>query len=312
MVATLREIRGRIRSASSIKKITKAQELIAGSRVTKVRNKSLSALSYFNKIENMITEASKCTTLEHPLVTKNLKIKRSGILIISSDRGLCGGYNVNVLRQAEELIFLLQKQNKNPVLYTVGRKAFDFYSSKNQKIFNYWTKFSEKPRLDNAKNIACTIVKSFSDNKFNNKTHTKLNANLGINELHIVFTKFKSMLSQKVISQKVVPLVYRSINSNKTNTHPVYLFEPEAEYLFTTLLSYYITSSVYIALLEAAASESASRCSAMKSATDNAEKLIRELTLKANRERQAQITQEISEIVSGSNALANINDSYLE
>jgi F-type H+-transporting ATPase subunit gamma len=305
MAATLRELRGRIRSASSIKKITKAQELIATSRIAKAQARVDAARPYSTEITNMLTELAGASALDHPLLVQRENPKRAGVLVVSSDRGLCGGYNANVLRRAEELFSLLREQGKNPVLYVVGRKALGYYSFRQRTVTQSWTGFSERPTYENAKEIADTLVATFMSGADDEGDDAGADGILGVDELHIVSTEFRSMLSQTAVAHQIAPLVVEYVGEPDTGPHTLYSFEPNAEDLFDALLPRYIATRVYAALLEAAASESASRRRAMKSATDNADDLIKALTLAANRERQAQITQEISEIVGGANALAD-------
>lgn len=305
MAATLRELRGRIRSASSIKKITKAQELIATSRIAKAQARVDAARPYSTEITNMLTELAGASALDHPLLVERENAKRAGVLVVSSDRGLCGGYNANVLRRAEELFSLLREQGKNPVLYVVGRKALGYYSFRQRTVTQSWTGFSERPTYEHAKEIADSLVTAFMSGADDDGDDAGADGILGVDELHIVSTEFRSMLSQTAVAHQIAPLVVEYVGEPETGPHTLYSFEPNAEDLFDALLPRYIATRVYAALLEAAASESASRRRAMKSATDNADDLIKALTLAANRERQAQITQEISEIVGGANALAD-------
>jgi F-type H+-transporting ATPase subunit gamma len=305
MAATLRELRGRIKSASSIKKITKAQELIATSRIAKAQARVDAARPYSTEITNMLTELAGASALDHPLLVQREDPKRAGVLVVSSDRGLCGGYNANVLRRAEELFALLREQGKDPVLYVVGRKALGYYSFRQRTVTESWTGFSERPTYEHAKEIADTLVTTFMSGADDHGDDAGADGILGVDELHIVSTEFRSMLSQTAVAHQIAPLVVEYVGESETGPHTLYSFEPNAEDLFDALLPRYIATRVYAALLEAAASESASRRRAMKSATDNADDLIKALTLAANRERQAQITQEISEIVGGANALAD-------
>lgn len=305
MAATLRELRGRIKSASSIKKITKAQELIATSRIAKAQARVDAARPYATEITNMLTELAGASALDHPLLVERAEPKRAGVLVVSSDRGLCGGYNANVLRRAEELFALLRDEGKNPVLYVVGRKALGYYSFRQRQVVESWTGFSERPTYENAKDIADTLVEAFGAGADDDGDDAGADGILGVDELHIVSTEFRSMLSQTAVALRIAPMVVEYVGEPETGPHTLYSFEPNAESLFDALLPRYIATRVYAALLEAAASESASRRRAMKSATDNADDLIKALTLAANRERQAQITQEISEIVGGANALAD-------
>nr|WP_090276797.1 F0F1 ATP synthase subunit gamma [Mycolicibacterium komanii]CRL70277.1 F0F1 ATP synthase subunit gamma [Mycolicibacterium komanii] len=304
MAATLRELRGRIRSAGSIKKITKAQELIATSRIAKAQARVEAARPYDREITNMLTELASASALDHPLLVARENPRRAGVLVVSSDRGLAGAYNANIFRRSEELFSLLRSEGKEPVLYVVGRKALGYYSFRNWDIQESWTGFSERPDYENAQEIATTLVDAFTAGMDDEGDDPGADNVLGVDELHIVFTEFKSMLSQSASARRIAPMVVE-YSEEDTGPHTLFSFEPDAETLFGALLPRYISTRIFAALLEAAASESASRRRAMKSATDNADDLIKDLTLMANRERQSQITQEISEIVGGANALAD-------
>ncbi|MGO9928140.1 MAG: F0F1 ATP synthase subunit gamma [Mycobacterium sp.] len=302
MAATLRELRGRIRSAGSIKKITKAQELIATSRIGRAQARLRAARPYAFEITTMLTTLAAEAALDHPLLVERPEPKRAGVLVISSDRGLCGAYNASVFRRAEELFSLLRKDGKTPVLYAVGRKALNYYKFRNWDITESWTGFSEQPKYEKAAEIASTLVDAFmlgTGDEGDGRSDTE-----GVDELHIIYTEFKTMLSQSAVAHRIAPMVVEYIEE-EPKLHTLYSFEPDATTLFGALLPRYLTTRVYAAMLESAASELASRQRAMKSATDNADDLIKALTLEANRERQAQITQEISEIVGGANALAD-------
>src|ERR1700733_7274199 len=158
MAATLRELRGRIRSAGSIKKITKAQELIATSRIAKAQARVQAARPYATEITSMLTDLAGASALDHPLLVERESPKRAGVLVVSSDRGLCGAYNANVLRRSEELFSLLREEGKRPVLYTVGRKAQGYYNFRGRDVTESWTGFSDRPTYENAKEIADTLV----------------------------------------------------------------------------------------------------------------------------------------------------------
>jgi F-type H+-transporting ATPase subunit gamma len=302
MAATLRELRGRIRSAGSIKKITKAQELIATSRIGRAQARLRSARPYAFQITAMLTTLSSEAALDHPLLVERPEPKRAGVLVVTSDRGLCGAYNSSVFRRSEELFSLLREEGKKPILYTVGRKAQNYYRFRNWDITEAWTGFSEQPKVENAAEIASTLVDAFM--KGTGGEDQQSDEDQGVDELHIVYTEFKSMMGQTAVAHRIAPLVVEYVEEDQ-DLHTLYSFEPDATTLFDALLPRYVTTRVYAALLESAASELASRQRAMKSATDNADDLIKALTLMANRERQAQITQEISEIVGGANALAD-------
>jgi F-type H+-transporting ATPase subunit gamma len=300
MAATLRELRGRIRSAGSIKKITKAQEMIATSRIGKAQARLQEARPYATEITRMLTTLAAEAALDHPLLVERPEPKRAGVLVVSSDRGLCGAYNSGAFRRAEELFSLLRESGKTPVLYTVGRKALGYYTFRNWDVSESWTGFSERPSYEDATKVAETLVKAFMAGVEENGEQ---DAAASVDELHIVYTEFKSMMSQSAEAHRIAPMVVEYVED--AGPYTLYSFEPDATTLFESLLPRYLTTRVYAALLESAASELASRQRAMKSASDNADDLIKALTLEANRERQAQITQEISEIVGGANALAD-------
>ncbi|MBV9640483.1 MAG: F0F1 ATP synthase subunit gamma [Mycobacteriaceae bacterium] len=306
MPATLRQLRGRIRSAGSIKKITKAQEMIATSRIAKAQARVEAARPYAAEITNMLTNLAAESALDHPLLVARDNPQRAGVLVVSSDRGLCGAYNSNVFRRSQELFSLLREEGKEPILYVVGRKALNYYSFRNWDIVESWAGFSEKPDYENAKEICSTLVDAFMAGSQRSGDEPGSDETPGVDELHIVFTEFKTMMSQDAVARRVAPMVVEYTGED-TELHTLFSFEPDATTLFETLLPRYVTTRIFAALLESAASESASRRRAMKSASDNADDLIRDLTLRANRERQAQITQEISEIVGGANALAEAN-----
>ena len=304
MAATLRELRGRIKSAGSIKKITKAQELIATSRIAKAQARVAAARPYSAEITDMLTNLAADSALDHPLLVERKNPKRAAVLVVSSDRGLCGAYNANLLRRSEELFALLREEGKTPVLYTVGRKALSYYTFRNWTVAGSWLGFTDKPTYENAQEIADTLVEAFMAGADDDGDGAGADGVLGVDELHIVFTEFRSMLTQSAEARRIAPMVVEYVEVD-TGPHTLFSFEPDATTLFESLLPRYVATRIFSALLEAAASESASRRRAMKAASDNADDLIKVLTLMANRERQAQITQEISEIVGGANALSD-------
>ena len=304
MAATLRELRGRIKSAGSIKKITKAQELIATSRIAKAQARVAAARPYSAEITDMLTNLAADSALDHPLLVERKNPKRAAVLVVSSDRGLCGAYNANLLRRSEELFALLREEGKTPVLYTVGRKALSYYTFRNWTVAGSWLGFTDKPTYENAQEIAETLVEVFMAGADDDDEGAGADGVLGVDELHIVFTEFRSMLTQSAEARRIAPMVVEYVEAD-TGPHTLFSFEPDATTLFESLLPRYVATRIFSALLEAAASESASRRRAMKAASDNADDLIKVLTLMANRERQAQITQEISEIVGGANALSD-------
>jgi len=296
MGAKLREYRRRIRSVQSTKKITRAMELIAASRIAKAQAAVNASKPYAREITNVISALASQSVIDHPLVTEKPDPTRAAVLVVTSDRGLAGGYNANALKAAEGLYSLLRQEGKKPIVYTVGRKAAGYYKFRGREVERSWTGFSEQPTYADAKEVADALIEAFV-------TATDEG---GVDEIHIVFTEYVSALTQKPVARRVLPLVVvESDEPPPDGPLPLYEFEPSAEVLLDALLPRYVETRVFAALLEAAASESASRRRAMKAATDNADELIKSLTRAANAARQAEITQEISEIVGGADALAS-------
>lgn len=225
MAATLRELRGRIRSAGSIKKITKAQELIATSRIAKAQARVEAARPYAAEITNMLTELAGASALDHPLLVERKQPKRAGVLVVSSDRGLCGAYNANVLRRAEELFSLLRDEGKDPVLYVVGRKALGYFSFRQRTVVESWTGFSERPTYENAREIADTLVNAFMAGADDEGDDAGADGILGVDELHIVFTEFRSMLSQTAVARRAAPMEVEYVGEVETGPRTLYSFE---------------------------------------------------------------------------------------
>lgn len=305
MAAQLRELRSRIKATKSIGKITKAMELIATARITKARAKVAASRPYSDEITNVLSAlAGASANLDHPLLVERPNPKRAAVLVITSDKGQCGGYNSNVLKATEELLTLLREQGKEPVLYVTGNKGLSFYKFRGREVAESWTGFSDQPGYVNAAEAGELIVESF----LNGADDESGNADgiLGVDEIHVVYTEFVSMLTQRPVAKRVAPLEveYTEGEQEKPDSLlPSYEFEPSAEKLLAALLPKYINTRLFAAMLESAASELAARRTAMKAASDNANELVNTLTREANQARQAQITQEISEIVGGANAL---------
>ncbi|WP_227998806.1 F0F1 ATP synthase subunit gamma [Nocardia australiensis] len=321
-MANLRELRSRIRGVNSIKKITKAQELIATSRITKAQARVAAAKPYAEEITKVLGElASASKSLSHPLLTERENPRRAAILVITSDSGMCGGYNSNVLKRAEELMTTLRGEGKEPVVYAMGNKGLIYYTFRNRAPLASWTGFSQQPKYTDASAACRHLVDSFmagSDGVVPAPNGTGDIA--GVDELHIVYTRFVSMLTQTPEVRRLAPIQVSYVDENfdlgedslsdsaTADVQAQYEFEPDADVLLAALLPKYVNTRIYSSLLEAAASESAARRTAMKAATDNANELSNVLTRQANSARQAQITQEISEIVGGVNALASSSD----
>ncbi|KWV30605.1 MULTISPECIES: F0F1 ATP synthase subunit gamma [Micromonospora] len=303
MAAQVRVLRQRIRSAKGMKKITKAMELVATSRIAKAQARVTASLPYAQAITGVLTALASNARIDHPLLTPRERVRRAGVLLVTSDRGLAGGYSSNAIRTAESLIARLTADGKEPVLYVIGRKGLTFYRFRNRKIAANWTGFSEQPTFADAREVGETLIAAFTAGADDTDGDAGPDGVLGIDELHIVYTEFHSLMTQNPVTKIIGPMQVED-RPRSEGLLPAYEFEPEAESLLDALLPKYINTRIYAALLESAASESAARRRAMKSATDNAEEMIEKYTREMNSARQAGITQEISEIVGGANALA--------
>ncbi len=317
MAASLRALRRRIRSTRSTKKIFSAQELIAGARIVRAQNRVEASKPYAREITRVLSALASSASLDHPLLTEREKPGRVGVLVITSDRGFAGSYNVNVLRRTEELLGLLRSEGKEPLLYVVGRKGETYYRFRDRPMEQTWTGFSEQPGYSDAQAVGSTLIEAFTAGLDDDETGGGADGIEGVDELHIVYTEFRSLLAQVPVAKRMAPLEVEEVeefederdavaSGEQTSDIPTsYEFEPSAEELLDALLPKYISTRIYAAMLESAASESASRRRAMKSASDNAEELAKNLSRQANAARQAGITQEISEIVGGADALVS-------
>jgi F-type H+-transporting ATPase subunit gamma len=295
MATSVREYRAKIKSTESMKKITRAMELIAASRIIKAQQQAAAATPYARELTRAVSALATYSRVEHPLTTEPENPQRAAVLVITSDRGLAGAYSASVLKEAERLREKLRSEGKEAVLYVAGRKGVAFYKFRNREIEASWTGFSDRPGYSDAREIGDALVPAFLDEE------------AGVDEVHVVFSRFKSMLIQSPDVIRLMPLhvVEGEERPEENEAHPLYEFEPSAEDVFDALLPRYVYSRIYFCLLQAAASELAARQRAMKAATDNAQDLILQYTRIANQARQAGITQEISEIVGGANALAD-------
>ena len=307
MAAQIRVLRQRIRSAKSMKKITKAMELVATSRIAKAQARVAASLPYAQAITGVLTALASNASIEHPLLTGRPNVRRAGVLLVTSDRGLAGGYSSNAIKTAESLIARLKADGKEPVLYVIGRKGVGFYRFRSRPIEASWTGFSEQPSFADARLVGETLIEAFTSGADDVDGDPGADGKLGVDELHIVYTQFKSLMTQIPVPRIMAPLEVEERERGEAapdTLPPEYEFEPDPEVLLDALLPKYINTQIYAALIESAASESAARRRAMKSATDNAEDMIERYTREMNSARQAGITQEISEIVGGANALA--------
>ncbi|KAA1373737.1 F0F1 ATP synthase subunit gamma [Aeromicrobium fastidiosum] len=304
MAASVRELRAKIRSTQATKKITRAMELIAASRIIKAQQRAAAAAPYARELTRAVSAVATFSNVDHPLTTEKDNPTKAAVLVITSDRGLAGAYSSAVLKEAERLVEKLQGEGKDVDLYLSGRKAEAYYKFRSREFVQSWTGFSDQPQYSDAREIGNTLVRTFA---LSETDEDALDPALASDELHVVFTRFKSMLVQEPDVIRLLPLevVEGTQAPAADDVLPLYEFEPSAHDVLDALLPKYVHSRIYYCLLQASASELAARQKAMKSATDNAQDLIEKYTRTANQARQAGITQEISEIVGGANALAD-------
>ncbi|MFI0775176.1 F0F1 ATP synthase subunit gamma [Streptomyces sp. NPDC021212] len=298
MGAQVKVYKRRIKSVSATKKITKAMEMIAASRVVKAQRQVAASTPYATELTRAVGAVAKGSTTQHALTTEAKNPTRAAVLLITSDRGLAGGYSSNVIKAAEQLTERLTGEGKEVDTYIVGRKGVAYYTFRERKVTESWTGFTDNPTYADAKKIAGPLIEAVLQET----------ADGGVDELHIVFTEFVSMLTQTPVQDRLLPLSLEEKaeeQEKKGELLPLFEFEPSAEDVLDALLPRYVEARIYNALLQAAASKHAATRRAMKSATDNADELIKSLTRLANAARQADITQEISEIVGGASALAD-------
>ncbi|MDX6352763.1 MAG: F-type H+-transporting ATPase subunit gamma [Streptomyces sp.] len=306
MGAQLRVYKRRIKSITATKKITKAMEMIAASRIVKAQRQVQASAPYANELTRAVTAVATGSNTKHPLTTEAEHPTRAAVLLLTSDRGLAGGYSSNAIKAADRLTERLRSEGKEVDSYIVGRKGVAYYGFRERPVVESWTGFTDKPSYADAKSVAAPLIEAVQ----------KDTADGGVDELHIVFTEFVSMMTQAPVDDRLLPLSLDEAAKESATAKsaagaagseilPLYDFEPSAEGVLDALLPRYVESRIYNAMLQAAASEHAARRRAMKSATDNAGDLVKSLSRLANAARQAEITQEISEIVGGASALAD-------
>jgi F-type H+-transporting ATPase subunit gamma len=294
--AQLRVYRRRIASVSSTKKITRAQELIATARIVKAQQRVAQSTPYAQEITRAVSAVASHSNAKHPLIGERPQLRRAAILLITADRGFAGAYNTGAIKQAEQLAALLKGEGKEVDRYVVGRKGAGYYRFRGVQLAGEWSGFSDNPQYGDAAAIGDALIEAFE----------KGGENGGVDEIHVVSTRFVSMLSQNPVAARFLPLeIEETTEAPAGGVFPLYEFEPSPAEVLDALLPHYIKARLFNALLQSAASEHAARRRAMKSATDNATELIKQYTRLANGARQAEITQEISEIVGGANALAD-------
>ena len=297
MGAQLRVYRRRMRSVKATKKITKAMELISASRILKAQQRVAASSPYAVELTRAVTAVATNSSTNHILTTAAENPKRAGVLVITADRGMAGAYSNAAIKEADILMDSIKARGLQPVPFLVGRKAVNYYRFRNRQFAASWTGFSDNPSYANAVEVSQVLIEAFVA-----ETGEGLS---GVDELHVVYTEFKSMITQTPIASQLLPLVSAETETKHEGLLPMYEFEPNAGEVLSALLPRYVQARVFNALLQSAASEHAARRRAMKSATDNADELIKSLTRLANAARQAEITQEISEIVGGADALAS-------
>ncbi|MFF0226702.1 F0F1 ATP synthase subunit gamma [Streptomyces sp. NPDC004629] len=297
MGAQLRVYKRRIRSVTATKKITKAMEMIAASRVVKAQRKVVASTPYAQELTRAVTAVGTGSNTKHPLTTEAENPTRAAVLLLTSDRGLAGAFNSNAIKAAEQLTERLEREGKQVDTYIVGRRGLAHYNFRERKVTESWAGFTDEPTYADAKKVAEPLIKAIEQDT----------ANGGVDELHMVFTEFVSMMTQTALDARLLPLRLDEVAEQRPSGEilPLYDFEPSAEDVLDALLPRYVESRIYNALLQSAASKHAATRRAMKSATDNAGELINTLSRLANAARQAEITQEISEIVGGASALAD-------
>jgi F-type H+-transporting ATPase subunit gamma len=299
MAATLRAVRQRIRAVQSIGKITRAQELIASSRIIRAQQRMRDAAPYARELTRAVEAVvSRSTTIDHPLVSESENPARAAVLVLTSDSGFCGAFNTNVLREEQRLIRMLSERQIEAVPFVCGRKGIGWHRARQIPIAREWSGFSARPAVSDATEVTNGLLEAFD----------RPAAEGGVDEIYMVRTEFVSMLTQRPVVRRLLPLeIEESTDEPAGGPLPQYEFEPSTEAVLDRLLPQYVEGRIFFAMLEAAASELASRRRAMKAATDNANDLVERLTREANNARQAEITQEISEIVGGANAMADAN-----
>ncbi|GHC25241.1 F0F1 ATP synthase subunit gamma [Streptomyces albogriseolus] len=298
MGAQLRVYKRRIRSVTATKKITKAMEMIAASRVVKAQRKVAASTPYAQELTRAVTAVGTGSNTTHPLTTEADNPTRAAVLLLTSDRGLAGAFNANAIKAAEQLTERLEGEGKRVDTYIVGRRGVAHYNFRERTIAEAFTGFTDEPSYADAKKVAAPLIEAIQSET----------ADGGVDELHIVYTEFVSMMTQTAVGSRLLPLRLEEAaaeTAGKGEILPLYDFEPSAEDVLDALLPRYVESRIYNALLQSAASKHAATRRAMKSATDNAGELINTLSRLANAARQAEITQEISEIVGGASALAD-------
>ncbi|MBH0010305.1 F0F1 ATP synthase subunit gamma [Salinibacterium sp. UTAS2018] len=297
MGAQLRVYRQKISSAKTTKKITRAMELISASRIQKAKQRVAASGPYSRAVTRAVSAVATFSNVDHVLTTEPETIDRAAVVIFSSDRGLAGAFNSNVLREAGELAARLEAEGKEVVYYLVGRKSAAYFAFRKRDAEQIWTGGTDSPEFEIAKEIGDAVVSKFLQPASEG----------GVDEIHIVYNRLVSMLLQVPEVVRLLPLeIVEGVEApDESEILPLYEFEPEVDKVLDALLPVYIESRIFNAMLQSAAAKHAATQKAMKSASDNADKLINDYTRLANNARQSEITQQISEIVGGADALSS-------
>jgi F-type H+-transporting ATPase subunit gamma len=296
MAAQLRVYRQRIKSAQTTKKITRAMELISASRIQKAQARVAASGPYSRAVTRAVSAVATYSNVDHILTTEPESIKRAAVVLFTSDRGLAGAFSTNIIRESGELTARLQAQGKEVVYYLVGRKAAAYFLFRRREAEQTWTGGTDNPEFATAQEIGKTLVDKFVLPEDEG----------GVNEIHIIYNRFISALTQEPQVIRLLPLeVVEGVEAPEAGeTLPSYEFEPDVGNVLDSLLPVYIESRIFNAMLQSAAAKHAATQRAMHSASDNADKLIKDYTRLANNARQSEITQQISEIVGGADALS--------
>ena len=311
MAGNQRVYKQRIRSTQTLQKVFRAMELIASSRIGAARRDAQEAGPYDHALSQAVAAVGTYAHLDHPITRERTDTRRVAVLVVTSDRGMAGAYSATILRETERLIDQLVQEGKEPVVFTAGRRAASYFAFRGQQVEFSWAGESDRPSPEVIDSVSTLLLEYFL---------APVEAG-GVAEVHIIFTRYVSMVSQVPEVRRMLPLTVVDVDgpgelnrediaagtegqrAELSGAPPIYEFEPSAERVLDALLTRYVSSRIRNALLQAAASELASRQQAMHTATDNAEELINTYTRLANAARQGDITQEITEIVSGADAL---------
>ncbi|RZI92183.1 MAG: F0F1 ATP synthase subunit gamma [Microbacterium sp.] len=298
MGAQLRVYKQKISSAQTTKKITKAMELIAASRIQKAMARVRASSPFARAVTRAVSAVATHSNVQHPLTTERETIRRSAVVIFASDRGLAGAFNSQILREGLQLGELLRSEGREPVYYLVGRKSVGYFQFRQMPWAGEWTGDTDTPHFNTAEQIAGALLEAYDLGGEDG----------GVDEIHLVYNRFVSMMTQSPETVRLLPLEVVEADEAEvasSQVYPLYEFEPSPEVVLDALLPVYVQSRVFNALLQSSAAKHAATQKAMKSASDNADKLITDYTRLRNNARQAEITQQIAEIVGGADALAN-------